>query len=198
MALSPPRRHAQYGQFNAGKGSMLATNPVNQADAGFTCWYRKVCRRSCYRKQARYRQCRASSKRHGGRTIGPDPFSNLRYISWSKLLQGYTPSIAARTRFLATFLLLIAPSTTSRIAVGPNRSQSERQQLWRNTVEGIAIPAPIQCAEIRDAALSAVPVRLLIRQKTSLVSVDLNQGDFSMTGQFSALPWGANNQGDRR
>jgi len=80
-----------------------------------------------------------------------------------------------------------------RIEVSPNTNNIAGIQL-----EGIAIPDPIQCAEIRDTALSAVAMRLLIRQKTSLVSVDLNQGDFSMTGQFSALPWGANNQGDRR
>jgi len=202
MALSPPRRHAQYGQFNAGKGSMLATNPVIHCEGRPMQASHAGIGRFAEDHVTGSRLDTVSAERHrsvmAGERLVRIPFSNLRYISWSKLLQGYTPSIAARTRFLAAFLLLIAPSTTSRIAVGPNRSQSERQQLWRNTVEGIAIPAPIQCAEIRDAALSAVPVRLLIRQKTSLVSVDLNQGDFSMTGQFSALPWGANNQGDRR
>ena len=202
MALSPPRRHAQYGQFNAGKGSMLATNPVIHCEGRPMQASHAGIGRFAEDHVTGSRLDTVSAERHrsvmAGERLIRIPFSNLRYISWSKLLQVYTPSTAARTRLSAAFLLVIAPSTTSRIAFDPNRSQSEHQQHCRNTVGGIAIPDPIQCAEIRDTALSAVAMRLLIRQKTSLVSVDLNQGDFSMTGQFSALPWGANNQGDRR
>ena len=86
----------------------------------------------------------------------------------------------------------------------PNRFRSESKSVrtptkleeysWRASPYLIQYSAP----KFGIPPLSAVPMRLLICQKTSLVSVDLNQGDFSMTGQFSALPWGANNQGDRR
>ena len=85
------------------------------------------------------------------------PFSNLRYISWRKLLQVYTPSTAARTRLSAAFLLVIAPSTTSRIAFDPNRSLSEHQKIGGKQLEGIAISDPIQCAEIRDTAAIRCP-----------------------------------------